>query len=678
MGSNSITAEMAAPVSGAVLLEQEVERRWRLHQRGILSTGCAEIDDAMLVGGGFERGCVVGVSAEEMDFAVLLGLQTIARTLVFADGNSTPRRAAIVTTLPVTTILPILRDVIRCQAQLKLGPRHPDVDAELRRSLEAISISRIFDIEGLWEVLRELREAHDDRGSTHDEDRGEKRGEDTVHPHASDKNYEQREQEREAEDAMRNPADDERMETPPAAQREEVETNPTDSLLSSESPEPTAPLPRPITQLPPLRIASDIEPLVRRSEVLDSEDEAPLSLSPLSSSPLSSPPPSSELAAEEASFPVLERLSSPASQDSGSDSGQNLDPDPGPNVEPHSRSQMQSSLEPATFEPGLEPPPPPSSPSLSPPQREEHLPSRPHSPSPPPSAQRKTNTSQRPTIPDIILVTHVSSLFSALFTQRERASAHEHLRDLGTYLRRLTRMGTSTSTGGPLIMLLNTTTSTSTSTSQRPSTAAQQPQPPPPPAVIPTTLRSIFTPNPQSHPQAHPHNAGSISTGINKPAFGASFAQLLDLHLLCTRLPRTRDDAIVAAALGSAAGTEDVRRVWVVEVLLDELRAWDWDHNSVKQGESKNEAKGNGDGNSKTRGVDEDEDEDVSGKHGGSDDDDGSNGIELPPHRINREQRWAAVDVFRGVRIVDAFPPPHSHPPPHPSYPPAAASTSTT
>jgi hypothetical protein len=61
-----------APVSGDKLFRLEVERRKTLHRRGSIPTGCAEIDDALLLSGGFERGCVVGVSAEDMNLGLLV------------------------------------------------------------------------------------------------------------------------------------------------------------------------------------------------------------------------------------------------------------------------------------------------------------------------------------------------------------------------------------------------------------------------------------------------------------------------------------------------------------------------------------------------------------------------------------------------------------------------------
>lgn len=72
LGAAGRAPGLAPPVSGAALFGREMERRMRLCRRGTLSTGCSEIDDALLLGGGFERGCVVGVSAEEVDFGVLV------------------------------------------------------------------------------------------------------------------------------------------------------------------------------------------------------------------------------------------------------------------------------------------------------------------------------------------------------------------------------------------------------------------------------------------------------------------------------------------------------------------------------------------------------------------------------------------------------------------------------
>lgn len=77
MGSNSNAADaslapLLVPISGATLFAQESTRRRNLRQKGAIPTGCPEIDDVLLLGGGFERGCVVGVSAEDVNFGVLV------------------------------------------------------------------------------------------------------------------------------------------------------------------------------------------------------------------------------------------------------------------------------------------------------------------------------------------------------------------------------------------------------------------------------------------------------------------------------------------------------------------------------------------------------------------------------------------------------------------------------
>ena len=60
-----------APLPASVLLEQELDRKDRLCKKGNLVTGCRELDEYVLLGG-FERGSVVGVSAEEDDVGMLV------------------------------------------------------------------------------------------------------------------------------------------------------------------------------------------------------------------------------------------------------------------------------------------------------------------------------------------------------------------------------------------------------------------------------------------------------------------------------------------------------------------------------------------------------------------------------------------------------------------------------
>jgi hypothetical protein len=211
----------------------------------------------------------------------------------------------------------------------------------------------------------------------------------------------------------------------------------------------------------------------------------------------------------------------------------------------------------------------------------------------------------------MILITHTSTLLNALFTGRDRQAAHNTMLLLSSHLHYFTR---SPSLGGPLIMLLNSTTSPafahhaddpSTGTAHDETRSAKLPEP---------TLRSIFnSPVPPQQPGQvgfpSRYQPGHIlnSTQRNKPLFGMVFAQMLDLHLLCTRVPRTRADAAAVAASPGAAA-RDVSYAWVVEVLLDEMGVYE--------------------------------------KH--------ERGERSWGSRRSREQRWAAVDVDDEGRVVDA------------------------
>ncbi|RYP90305.1 hypothetical protein DL770_003601 [Monosporascus sp. CRB-9-2] len=569
------------PVSGASLYDLEVSRRRRQrlgrgngNGRAALATGCAEVDNRVLLAGGFERGVVVGVSAAEVDFGVLLGLQTIAHALVFnadtstggsagtgagSNNNSTtaqrPPRAAIVTTLAATALLPLLRDVVRAQVQAKLGcssAHHPRVAPEVRACLERISVSQVFDIDGLWEVLGEL-EAPPPPPGGHGDGKGDEDGSgggDSVGGAGT--------------------AGEEKLEA-------------SANNIPPESPE--AP-PR-----PPVRDRRN-----EREEIQDSEDEGEEGLSP------TPPSPPRTTTADSAEVRVSAVFSDP------------------PAESPKQEKRAAKSKE----------------------ERDPHTP-----------------------VPDIILVTHFSSLLTTLFTQRDKIGAHAALQLLSAHLRYLAR------SAGPLIMLLNstsslslsssTTTTTTTSHNTNPNTpnpsstatataAATNPNRRP----LDQTLRSIFSPAATTTAAtAKTGYAGyAPSTRTDKPAYGATFAQLLDLHLLCTRVPRTRTDVealflpLPPSATGGAAGAV-VRYAWVVEVLLDEVGVWAW-----RDGDNDNDGdrwrSGGGE-----KGEDVRENREMADRDR---DKNGDKGRDREWRRRSREQRWGAVDIRGGVRIVNAFP----------------------
>lgn len=183
--------------------------------------------------------------------------------------------------------------------------------------------------------------------------------------------------------------------------------------------------------------------------------------------------------------------------------------------------------------------------------------------------------------PELIIITHFSSLLTSLFTARQRSTAHPLIQHLSSHIRHLTRNLSSS----PLVLILNSTTSPSPN--EEPANSANA-------KPLDPTLRSVF--NPPIIP-----GLPSAAARRNKPSFGTVFTQTLDLHLLCTRLPRSRGDADEVHAGG---GVGRGKYVTVVEVLLDELGVWD-------KGGNKGE-------------------------------------------RRFREQRWGPVDVKDGA-IVDAF-----------------------
>ncbi|KAG6367140.1 hypothetical protein INS49_001323 [Diaporthe citri] len=512
------------PVSGATLFEQETRRRDALARRGRCLTGCRELDDQVLLGG-FERGCVVGVSAEDEDVGLLIGLQTVARLFVasLGAGDGPAPRATVITTLSAGALLPILRDSFK--AQLVAQGQDPGKGGELlKRFLERVSISRVFDVSGLWEALGEL-----DNLASQNEARQE--------PPSSQQNVEE-----------------ERLPGPRTASTggriEEGEAN-TAELSSS-------PLSDPPSSLPDEMEFEEAEPRkpppAERTEIADSEDEDDF-LSPLSPPKASSEPDTAAQAVPD--------------EDNSNEKEAGVD---------------QSGVD----------------------------------------QIRKQADSRHP---DLVLITHMSALVSSLFRQREKDTAHQMLQLLSSHLRYLSR---SPGHGGPLIMILNSTTNSQeapSATSTKPTQGQGRPSPPPPPPPeapntrgpnrsLDPTLRSIFNPPPlPASGLGYTHD--TPLSRRNKPSFGLIFTQMLDMHLLCTRVPRTRADAEVlfappSQAAGTGTGSGAVGYGWVVEVLLDEVGVW--------EGEGARPPWGS--------------------------------------RRASREQRWGAVDVRRdgdGVMVVDAL-----------------------
>ncbi|KAK1974378.1 hypothetical protein LZ30DRAFT_787039 [Colletotrichum cereale] len=536
-GSQASSHFALEPISAAVLCSRETKRRNAVKERGPLKVGCREVDEEVLLGG-FERGTVVGISTESEQMGLLISLQALASTLCEqgcgdgAKGNNA--RAMVVTTQPPATILPTLRDAIRAE----LGARataEAEVKSKLRGCLERVSVSRVFDLEGLWEVLGDLDIPTESVASQ-------------TSPAPNEQQQQQPDQE------QRGKMEEGEGEV---AGRVVQDSEPSSPDLSRHStPEEQAER----MVLPELKPAKPT-----RTEIADSDEEDALSLS----SELS-PPPSS--IRSPTPYTAADYPEKPVSQEPR-----------------HEDTQEEIRQEPQE-------------------QTKNKIPEEEPS---------------KPGPPDVVLITHFHSLMTALFTRHDRQSAHNSLQVLSSYLRYLARNLPSS----PLIMLLNGTSSSkeAPASTSRPGNHQDGPPPPPPPPPnyggggggsgksLDPTLRSIFNPPPLNFAGFGGNQAASRR---NKPTFGLVFSQLLDLHLLCTRVPRDKEDAekVYTPAPGPVVGggedggsTGAFRYVWVIEVLLDEMGVWE----------------------------------------GGS-----PNGAVKV--RKGREQRWAAVDV-RGGRVVDAF-----------------------
>lgn len=293
------------------------------------------------------------------------------------------------------------------------------------------------------------------------------------------------------------------------------------------------------------------------------------------------------------------------------------DPFPKGEAEGKPQEQQRTEVQDSEDEGGLSSPEPPST----------------QKPSTPPDAPQHSNTTNpepapSSTLPDMVLITHTSALLNALFTSRDKEAAHNTMLLLSSHLHALTR---APSGDGPLIMFLNSTTSSDlSSTATAPSRNWPHPKhpestlrsifnplaPPPPPPPDPAAAEPA-PPYPPTVPGPHAGQApGSnpVSATRNKPSFGQVFAHLLDLHLLCTRVPRTSADrAALTEAAASVAGVADVSYVWVVEVLLDEVGVyergsvdgrWDWGRRrSREQRWGAVDVEGDGDGEERVVGA---------------------------------------------------------------------------
>lgn len=613
------------PVSGKTLFEQESRRRDALWTRGHCATGSRELDDACLAGGGFERGCVVGISVEdgggdEENVGLVMGLQTIGRMFAEArakEGVSKPR-AMIISTMAVGALVGVLREVVG--SQIVAGEGDGGEGPVLRDVLERIDIARVFDVPGLWEVLGELdrlppsQEIGEEGWGAESEEAAHAGTEATASQRNDTSDQERRDGAEEAhEEDMQldasaghnhKSADDGQ----PKSASDQAKSGERDTGPSGAVEPPSSPLSDPPSSLPdelPWDTADvggtellSRTPPGQREVIQDSEEEGFSSSASLArTSPETSPVKVPEPVADDTPSPPVTSDDGPLSRELTPARPVERGLEDRDVFDTEHTHEKDDTIHPETSSAWA---------------AESHV--------------GETSVADQPTLdqpakkdestqPDIILITHMSTLMSSLLNQRERATAHEMLQLLASHLRYLTR---APEHGGPLIILLNSTTSApGTNTAGAPANQDRAhrdgPRPRDPAASKPLdpTLRSIFNPPPllvSGLAYALPHH-DTPQSRRNKPSFGLVFSQMLDLHLLCTRVPKTRADAEALYAprtKGTAVGY-----AWAVEVLLDEIGVWEG-RGRVAEGKP----------------------------------------------RRSREQRWGAVELrrdARGVRIVDAF-----------------------
>ncbi|CAG8983437.1 hypothetical protein HYALB_00000606 [Hymenoscyphus albidus] len=169
--------EPAKPFTADLLLTLELQHHQRFggpnQERQRVSTGC-EVLDTLFDGGesvergrGVGRGTVVGLSAEGRE-GVLLSLNLLASLLIphLPSPKQHPPIAQIIDTTG-SFPLPLLAQVLHARISSHLSLQSPsetspateqEIHTHVQRALERISVSRVFDIAGLWEVLREIND----------------------------------------------------------------------------------------------------------------------------------------------------------------------------------------------------------------------------------------------------------------------------------------------------------------------------------------------------------------------------------------------------------------------------------------------------------------------------------------------------------------------------------------
>ncbi|KAK1239214.1 hypothetical protein MKX08_006275 [Trichoderma sp. CBMAI-0020] len=141
------------PVPASALASIERQRRDFVRGLGPCRSGCEDLDNYVLLAGGFERGSVVGISAEDEDgVGVMLGLQVLACSLL----DSAAQKVQVITPKPPSTIVVLLKNAITAELKARSISGSDDIAARRKDCLDRIMLSRVFDMDGLDEVLADL------------------------------------------------------------------------------------------------------------------------------------------------------------------------------------------------------------------------------------------------------------------------------------------------------------------------------------------------------------------------------------------------------------------------------------------------------------------------------------------------------------------------------------------
>ena len=170
-GEASSAPPFFQPISAASILNGML-RAYQSNPQAPLTTGISSIDshDGVL-GGGIPQGCVIGISSDLSEGSGrILALRLLIRDLLHFKNRH--KRAIIIDstgTFPLLTLLEVIKgcvgEISDGTTKTASGQRMPWREKVIvERLLDRIGITRVFDLEGVWDVLGEIRTGRDGQG----------------------------------------------------------------------------------------------------------------------------------------------------------------------------------------------------------------------------------------------------------------------------------------------------------------------------------------------------------------------------------------------------------------------------------------------------------------------------------------------------------------------------------